>query len=258
MTMSNSKLVAYTKLSPNNYGKRNHKIDRITPHCVVGQCSIETLGSIFAPRSRGASCNYGIGADGRVGMYVAEGSASWCSSSYANDQRAVTIECASDTKHPYTMNNKVWKTLINLCVDICKRNGKTKLIWLGDKAKSLNYSPKSNEMVLTVHRWFANKACPGDWLYSRLGKLATEVTKKLGGKAATTPAPKAKAKTKTKAYKVKVTADVLNVRKGPGTTYGITTKVKKGQVYTIVETKSGWGKLKSGAGWICLAYTKKV
>lgn len=181
MAYTNSKLVSYTKLSPNHSGQRTHSIDRITPHCVVGQCSVETLGNIFAPTSRQASCNYGIGPDGRIGMYVEEKNRSWCSSSNANDQRAVTIECASDTKHPYTMNSTVYATLIKLCVDICKRNGKKKLIWLGDKNKTLNYSPKSDEMVLTVHRWFANKSCPGDWLYSRLGDLAAKVTAQLGG-----------------------------------------------------------------------------
>ena len=164
MAYTNSSLVSYTKLSPNHSGHRTHSIDRITPHCVVGQCSMETLGNIFTPTSRQASCNYGIGPDGRVGMYVEEKNRSWCSSSNANDQRAVTIECASDTKHPYTMNSTVYAILIKLCVDICKRNGKKKLIWLGDKNKTLNYSPKSDEMVLTVHRWFANKSCPGDWL----------------------------------------------------------------------------------------------
>ncbi len=181
MAYTNSKMVTYTKLSPNHSGQRTHTIDRITPHCVVGQCSVETLGNIFYPASRQASCQYGIGPDGRVGMYVEEKNRSWCSSSNANDQRAVTIECASDTKHPYTMNSTVYATLIKLCVDICKRNGKKKLIWLGDKNKTLNYSPKSDEMVLTVHRWFANKSCPGDWLYSRLGDLASKVTAQLGG-----------------------------------------------------------------------------
>lgn len=183
--MTNSNLVSYTRLSPNHSGRRTHAIDRITPHCVVGQCSVETLGNIFAPTSREASCNYGIGVDGRVGMYVEEKNRSWCSSSNSNDQRAVTIECASDTKHPYWMNDKVYSTLIKLCVDICKRNGKKKLIWFGDKNKTLNYSPKSDEMVLTVHRWFANKSCPGDWLYSRLGDLAKKVTAELGDSSVT-------------------------------------------------------------------------
>jgi LysM repeat protein len=140
---------------------------------------VETLGNIFLPASRQASSNYGVGVDGRVGMYVEEKNRSWCSSSNANDQRAVTIECASDTKSPYAFKDVVYQTLIKLCVDICKRNGKKKLLWLGDKTKTLNYSPKADEMVLTVHRWFANKSCPGDWLYARLGDLASKVTASL-------------------------------------------------------------------------------
>ncbi len=181
MSYTNSPLVSYTKLSPNHSGQRTHAIDRITPHCVVGQCSVETLGNIFAPTSRQASCQYGIGADGRVGMYVEEKNRSWCSSSNANDQRAITIECASDNTHPYAFKDVVYDKLVELCVDICERNGKSKLLWLGDKDKTLNYSPKSDEMVLTVHRWFANKSCPGDWLYNRLGNLATAVTERLTG-----------------------------------------------------------------------------
>lgn len=191
MAYTNSSLVSYTKLSPNHSGQRTHPIDRITPHCVVGQCSVETLGSIFYPTSRQASCQYGIGSDGRIGMYVEEKNRSWCSSSNANDQRAITIECASDTTEPYAMNSKVYDALIKLCVDICKRNGKKKLIWLGDKDKTLNYNPKSDEMVITVHRWFANKSCPGNWLYARLGDLATKVTAQLAGTTTTPETPTA-------------------------------------------------------------------
>ena len=181
MAYTNSPLVSYTKFSPNHSGQRTHSIDRITPHCVVGQCSVETLGSIFLPTSRQASCNYGIGADGRVGMYVDEKNRSWCSSSNANDQRAITIECASDTAEPYAFKGVVYQKLIELCTDICKRNGKTKLLWLEDKTRTLNYTPASDEMVLTVHRWFANKSCPGNWMYARMGDLASTVTAALGG-----------------------------------------------------------------------------
>ena len=181
MTYTNSTLVTCTKLSPNHSGQRNHAIDRITPHCVVGQCTAESLGDWFAKSSTGASSNYGIGKDGAIGLYVEEKNRSWCSSSNANDQRAVTIECASDTTEPYAFRDVVYQTLIKLCVDICKRNGKTKLLWLGDKAKTLNYNPKPDEMVLTVHRWFANKSCPGNWMYARMGDLAKKVTAALGG-----------------------------------------------------------------------------
>lgn len=181
MTYTNSKLVSYTKLSPNHSGQRTHSIDRITPHCVVGQLSCESICGCFTSPSRQASCNYGIGKDGRISLCVEEKNRSWCSSSNANDQRAVTIECASDMSEPYAMNNAVYNSLVKLCIDICKRNGKKKLLWLGSKDKSLNYTPKSDEMVLTVHRWFANKSCPGNWLYSRLGELATKVTTELSG-----------------------------------------------------------------------------
>ena len=313
--MSNSSLVSYTKLSPNHSGQRTHSIDRITPHCVVGQLSAESICGCFTSTSRQASCNYGIGTDGKIALCVEEKNRSWCSSSNANDQRAVTIECASDLKEPYAMNDKVYASLVNLCVDICKRNGKKKLLWLGNKDKTLNYSPKSDEMVLTVHRWFANKSCPGDWLYARLGNLATEVTKKLGGSSdssSTTTtdtlyrvrktwadsksqlgAYKVLANAKKKAdenpgysvfdengkvvysgksttatttftpYLVRVTADVLNIRKGAGTNYGTNGAIRDKGVYTIVAEANGqgatkWGKLKSGAGWISLDYAKKL
>lgn len=312
--MNNSSLVVYTKLSPNHSGRRTHSIDRITPHCVVGQLSAEGICACF-PAGRDASCNYGIGSDGRVALCVEEKNRSWCSSSNANDQRAVTIECASDKTAPYAMNSKVYASLVKLCVDICRRNGKKKLLWFADKNKTLNYSPKSDEMVLTVHRWFANKSCPGDWLYARLGNLAAEVTKQLGGTSSSSGSStykklyrvrktwadaksqigaysvlanakamvdknpgysvfdesgkvvyvgKSNTTTTTfKPYLVKVTADVLNIRKGAGINYGTNGAIRNKGVYTIVAEANGqgakkWGKLKSGAGWISLDYTKKI
>lgn len=176
---TNSALVDCKVMSPNHSGERTQKLTRITPHVVVGQLSAESIGGCFDDTSRQASCNYGIGKDGRVCLIVDEKNRSWCSSNNDNDQRAITIECASDKTAPYALNDAVYKKLIDLCVDICKRYGKTKLLWFGDKTKTLNYAPADNEMVITVHRWFANKSCPGDWLYSRLDEVATEVTKKL-------------------------------------------------------------------------------
>lgn len=176
--MSNSSLVDYTKISPNRTKKRNHKIDTITIHCVVGQLSVETLGNIFSKSSYKASSNYGIGSDGRIGMYVEEKDRSWCSSNATNDHRAITIECASDTFHPYAINNKVYNSLIELCVDICKRNGIKELKWKGDKS----LIGKIDQQNMTVHRWFANKSCPGDYIYNRLGQIASEVNIKLNPK----------------------------------------------------------------------------
>lgn len=204
--MSDSSMVSYTKISPNHSGKRTMTIDRITPHCIVGQCSVETLGNIFADPECDVSSNYGIGVDGRVGLYVPENCRSWCSSSNANDQRAVTIECASSNFHPYAMNDAVYKTLVDLCVDICKRNGKTKLLWFWDKEKTLSYEPEKNEMVLSVHRWFAKKSCPGDWLYNRLGFLANVVTSQLSAESDPEPKPEPEPEPGKDLYRVQVGA----------------------------------------------------
>lgn len=173
--MSNSPLVSYTKISPNRTSPRNHEIDTVTIHCVVGQCTVETLGSIFADSSRDASSNYGIGPDGRIGMYVEEKDRSWCSSNAANDNRAITIEVASDTKHPYAVTDAAYNALLRLLTDICMRNNIKELKWKGDK--SLVGQPDKQNM--TVHKWFANKDCPGEYLYSRHAKIAAEVNKRL-------------------------------------------------------------------------------
>lgn len=332
MIMSNSPLVSYTKISPNKTSPRTHEIDTITIHCVVGQCSVETLGSIFAPTSKEASCNYAIGYDGRIALIVEEKDRSWCSSNSANDNRAITIEVASDTTHPYAVNDTVYKSLINLLTDICQRNNIKELKWKADK--SLIGQPDKQNM--TVHRWFDNKACPGDYLYSRHGQIAAEVNARLGksdnadkkeeSAAPTTPTAAfdegdlvsivsgAKyydgsdiptwvinkkwyvreasgdrvvinksedgknainspinskylrlAKTESDLpYLVEVSSNVLNIRKGPGTNYARTGAFTGKGVFTITEVKegqgsdSGWGKLKSGAGWISLDYTKRV
>lgn len=174
--MSNSPLVSYTKISPNKTSPRNKKIDTITIHCVVGQCSVETLGNIFAPTSRQASSNYGVGVDGRIGMYVEEKDRSWCSSNAANDHRAITIEVASDTTEPYAVNDKSFAALIDLVTDICQRNGIKKLVWSTNKEDRVNHKNGCN---MTVHRDYANKSCPGTYLYERHGQIADEVNKRL-------------------------------------------------------------------------------
>lgn len=171
--MSNSSLVNYTHIVQHKNSPRNHAIDTVTIHCVVGQVSVESLGNIFD--KRGCSANYGIGTDGRIGLYCDEGDRSWCSSSASNDNRAITIECASDATHPYAVNDKVMESLINLLVDICKRNGIDSLKWCGDKSL-IGQVDKQN---MTVHRWFANKACPGEYLYNKHGEIASKVNARL-------------------------------------------------------------------------------
>lgn len=193
--MSNSPLVSHAKISPNKTSPRTHKIDTITIHCVVGQTSVENLGEWFAKTSTQASSNYGIGYDGKIGMYVEECDRSWCSSNRDNDHRAITIEVASDTTHPYAVTEKAYNALIELLVDICKRNGIPELRWKADKS----LIAKTDEQNMTVHRWFANKACPGDYLYERHGEIAETVNKRLN-------APAVESKPETKLYCVQVGA----------------------------------------------------
>lgn len=186
---ADSTLVTSVIYSPNNSGKRVYPLTRVSVHCVVRQCVASSLGNLFANASFEASSNYGVGKDGSIGQYLPESYRSWCTSSYDNDNRAITIEVASDTYAPYKVTDAAYKALIKLLVDICRRNGKKKLLWFADKNKSLNYSPKSDEIVMTVHRWFANKSCPGDYLYNLHGTIASEVTKQLGGSFGSTPTP---------------------------------------------------------------------
>lgn len=251
--MSNSPLVKYTKLSPNHSGKRTHAIDTITIHCVVGHVSLETLGNLFFPSARQTSSNYGVDDNGKVGLYVNEGNRSWCSSNNANDQRAVTIEVASDKTHPYKITDGALNGVIALCADICKRNGIKKLLWKGDKTL-IGQVDKQN---MTVHRWFSAKACPGDYIYGKLGYIADEVNKKLG--VAVVPAPPV-----FKPYIAKVTASVLNIRQEPSSASKDVGDIYKGAAYTIVAEQAGygsvkgWGKLKSGAGWVSLDHMQFV
>lgn len=229
--MSNSPLVNYTKISPNKSSPRNHKIDTVTIHCVVGQCSVETLGNVFAPTSRQASSNYGIGYDGRIGMYVEEKDRSWCSSNAANDNRAITIEVASDTKEPYAVNAKAYAALIDLLVDICKRNGIKALVWSTNKADRVNHKNGCN---MTVHRDYANKSCPGTYLYERHAQIASEVNKRLGS-TNIKPEPEKPSgslyRVQTGAFKVKANADAMLAKvKAKGfDTY----MVKVGDLYKI-------------------------
>ena len=249
--MSNSTLATYTRISPNKTSPRNHKIDTITIHCMAGNLTVERCGEGFAKRTRMASSNYGIGSDGRIGLYVEEKDRSWCSSNKANDMRAVTIEVANDggAATGWHVSDAAMTSLIALVTDICQRNGIKQLLWKGDKSL-IGQVDKQN---MTVHRWFKNKACPGDYLYGKHAYIAAEVNKRLGV-TETQPAEQPASSN----YKVRITASTLNVRAGAGTSYKVTTTVKKGGIYTITAEQNGWGKLKSGAGWISLKYTERV
>ena len=248
MSGANSPLVSYTLLSPNHSGTRKYAIDTITIHCFVAQVSAKRGCQVFASKSRNASCNYVVGYDGKIGLCVEEKNRSWCTSSATNDHRAITIEVASDTKAPYKVTDKAYAALIDLVTDICKRNNIKSLKWAANKSMIGQLDVQN----MTVHKWFANKACPGDYLYNKHDEIAAEVNKRLG--VGFTP------------YKVKVTNPPVNIRKEPNANGKIVGKITSEGVYTIVEeskpngTTYPWGKLKSGAGWITLSpsFVKKV
>ena len=176
--MSNSELVEYTLISPNKTSPRVHKIDTLTIHCTSGQVTAESLGNIFFNPSRKASSNYGIDKDGRVGLYCDEADRSWCSSNRANDMRAITIEVSSDNKDPYKVNDVAFNKLIDLVTDICRRNNIKSLVWSDNKEDRVYHK---NNVNMTCHRDFANKACPGDYLYSRMREIANLVNSRLQG-----------------------------------------------------------------------------
>ncbi len=270
MRYTNSPLATVKIITPNRTPNRNHVIDTITIHCYVGQVTAKQGCSFFATTPRQVSSNYVVGYDGSIGLSVEEKDRSWCSggtdrygnpirvngiSGSSNDYQAVTIEVASDVKHPYAITDKAMAALIELCADICRRNGIKKLLWQGDK-KLVGVVSKQN---LTVHRWFASKACPGDYIYERLGDIAAKVNAKLGSSGAVTApaAPVSKVP-----YVVRITVTDLNIRKGPGTNYSVVGIIKPG-AYTIVSEATGqgatmWGKLKSGIGWVSLDFCEKV
>ena len=292
--MSNSKLIDYTKISPNSTNPRKDKIRKITIHHVAGNLTVEQIGNIFASKSRNASSNYGIDSNGRVGMYVEEKNRAWTSSNANNDNQAITIEVANNTLGPkWTVSDKALSKLVELCVDICKRNGIKELVDTGDA--------KGN---LTRHNMFAATLCPGPYLQGKFPYIVKEVNKQLNakpkqvelyrvrkswtdsksqlgafsnlqnaidlatknkgykvfddvGKEVFADAVKEPKKTNT-SFMVKVTASGLNIRSGPGTNYKVNGVIRDKGTYTIVDTNGKWGKLKSGAGWIHLDYTKKL
>lgn len=262
---TNSPLVTYTRISPNRSSSRTHVIDTITIHCIVAQWTAQRGCDYFADSKVKASANYVVGKDGSIGLSVEEKDRSWCSSNKDNDHRAVTIEVASDTTHPYAVTPQAYAALLNLVTDICKRNGIQKLLWKGDKSL-VGQVDKQN---MTVHRWFANKACPGDYLYSRHGEIAEEVNRRLG--AAETPCEghgKTAAETNQRMiatavpYEVRITVTNLRIRNGPGTDKGIVGVIKPGK-YMIIEEADGagafkWGKVQELAGWVSLKYCTKI
>lgn len=178
--MTGSKLVTYTRASPNySAGRGGQKVWIFTPHCVVGQCTLPGLGEWFSLPSRRASCTYGISYDGKIGQYVDERNRPWTTSSSWNDNRAITVEVASDTFAPYYMTEKAYASLVKLGADVAVRYGKIRMVWPGCLENVQCRTWPDDTMVLTAHRWYAATACPGEWLYGREEQLAADINKRI-------------------------------------------------------------------------------
>lgn len=238
MAYTNSPLVTYKRITNNKTSPRNHVIDTITIHCIVGQWTAKQGCDYFATTDRECSANYVVGKDGSIGLSVEEKDRSWCSSSSSNDHRAITIEVASDTAHPYAVTDEAYNALIKLVADICKRNGIKKLLWKADKS----LIGQVNKQNMTVHRWFANKSCPGEYLYSRHSDIAAKVNALLGdsaGETAQTPTTQTLYRVQVGAYSKKANADAM------------LEKIKKAGFDTYMVQVDGLYKVQVGA------YSKK-
>ncbi|MBQ8279703.1 MAG: N-acetylmuramoyl-L-alanine amidase [Roseburia sp.] len=234
--MSNSPLVTYTRITKNRTSPRRHAIDTITIHCIVGQWTAKQGCDYFATTDRECSSNYVVGKDGSIGLCVEEKDRAWTSggdkkvngiSGSENDQRAITIEVASDTKPPYKVTDAALNALIDLCEDICRRNNIKQLLWKADSS----LVGKIDKQNMTVHRWFANKSCPGDYLYNLHGHIADEVNKRLSGGKESEPKKEILYRVQVGAYSKEANADrQLQKIKAKGfDTY----KVKVGNLYKI-------------------------
>lgn len=167
--MSNSPLVTYTKLSPHYDSRDGKKITNITIHHMAANITVQQCGEIF--QTREASSNYGIDGRGQVGLYVDEKNASWANGNLDSNQRSITIELANDGAAPnWHVSDTAINKCIDLCVDICKRNGISKINFTGNK--------KGN---LTMHKYYMATSCPGPYLESKFPYIANEINKKLIG-----------------------------------------------------------------------------
>lgn len=168
----------YTNITPNKSSRNGCAVDRLTIHCMAGHMTAKACADYFAKSSTQASANYCIGSDGEVAISCPPEYRSWCSSNGDNDRRAITIEVSSDNKHPYIFDSKALDTLMEFVPNVMKMYNKDTLVYIPDKDKALAYQPKPNEMLLTFHRWFKNKACPGDWWMGMQDAFVNEINKK--------------------------------------------------------------------------------
>lgn len=245
---ADSPLVTVTCWTTKHSGQRNQPISKITIHHMAGVGSAERCMKDHKNGIRNVSANYYIGKDAEIGQAVPESCRAWTSADRWNDNRAITIEASNSVAaDPWPISGEVYKSLIALCVDICKRNGIKEVHYTGDKDGSL-----------TIHSFYRNTLCPGPTIKGMLEshQIENDINAMLSGtSAAATPTMNG--------FKVRVTISDLNIRAGAGTNYGIVGICPPG-VYTIVETaqgkgsSKGWGRLKSGMGWISLGFAELV
>lgn len=232
-------------LSPNYTKTRTSKIKSIVVHHMAGVMSAETCCNIFLNPARKASANYCIGKDGEIFCSVEEEHRAWTTGNAGIDHQSITIEVSNSSLGPnWLVSDKVYSSLVALCVDICKRYNIIP-----------SFTGRKQDSTIQAHRWYQATLCPGPYLYGKLGQLALDIQKRIGISESIQPEPIDPGNAP---YIVRVTCDVLNIRKGPGTNYPVVGTVKRKEAYTIVETIGGeWGRLKSGVGFICLRYTEK-
>lgn len=229
--MSRSGLVTYTDItSHKSKGRGGKKIDKIFVHHMAGSLTVKQCGNVF--RQNQASAHYGVNGK-NIGCYVDEKDTAWHCGNWNYNQRSIGIELANDqgSSGKWHVSDKTIETAIKLIADICKRNGIEEIRYTGDLSGNL-----------CMHCWVCSTACPGTYLKGKFRYIADEVNKLLGSDGS---------------FLVKVACSDLYIRKGPGTNFKKKGFIKPG-IYTIVETKDKWGRLKSGVGWICLDYVSKI
>lgn len=188
--MSYSPLVSYYNLSPNHESRNGKKIKGFAIHCFVGQVGLPRGVDVFKPREKDASANYVISYDGKIGCAVDDEYRSWCTSSRI-DEQVLSIECASDSYHPYAITDDCYNALIDLLVDRCLAYGINKLSFANDAEYGQALKLDENYQNIVCHRWYSNKACPGQHILSLLvsGKITNDVNERLGSPQPVPPTP---------------------------------------------------------------------
>lgn len=241
--MSDCSFVDLTCISPNCNRPRKYAVSKITPHHMAGNLTLEQIAAMEAKPSRQMSSNYAISSDGGIALLCHEADRSWCSSSPANDHRAITVEVANDQiGGQWHVSDAALEALVKLCVDICQRNPALK--------NGLNYTGNARGN-LTKHSYFTSTACPGPYLGGKFSWLAKEVNKRLAGGVTVVGdalrAGMALHLERANLYIASASLAIAGVRTGTYYLWG--TEVVNGRV-RITNSTSNVGKYGKVTGWI--------